>query len=90
MQKSAKLINSGQRIHNSRRKGKTVKFSIIDVKQTQDYLREIRASQEHNGVSSLLPSVNSVINQMKRIMSIEFPHMNLDDVFVKTPPTPCI
>jgi len=84
MQKSSKVIDTGQKTVGSRRKSKTAKISIIDVDQTRNFIKHINeAHLQYEKVYSLMPSVDSMICQMKRIMSIEFPNLNLDDVFVK-------
>lgn len=83
MQKSSKVIDTGQKTVSSRRKSKTAKISIIDVDQTQNFIKHLsEAHLHHEKVCSLMPSVDSMICQMKRIMSIEFPNLDLDDVFV--------
>ena len=87
MQKSAKLIDSGPKTISSRRKAKTAKFSLLDVDRVQKYVRQICVNNELTNASSLIPCLENTVLQMKRIITIEFPHVNLDDVFVNRNPT---
>ena len=87
MQKSAKLIDSGPKTISSRRKAKTAKFSLLDVDRVQKYMRQMCVKNALTDASSLIPSLENTVLQMKRIITIEFPHVNLDDVFVNRDPT---
>lgn len=85
MQKSAKLNDAAQKSAGSRRKGKLARMTAIDVQKVQDYIdKQILQASQQKHINSLLPSVESMVGQMQRIMSIEFPGLDLKTIFVQT------